>query len=87
MIAFLAQNARNISFVINQDELVDNVLSVAVMEQLGFKKDSGQDLAHINDFTLIDYQYLIVLMNQGRVVIFDCSMVFEGSARQVRYIN
>ena len=44
MIAFLAQNARNISFVINQDELVDNVLSVAVMEQLGFKKDSGQGL-------------------------------------------
>ena len=57
------------------------------MEQLGFKKESGMDMSHINDFTLLDFQYLIVLMNQGRVVVFDCSMVLEGSARQVRYIN
>ena len=57
------------------------------MEQLGFKKVSGMDMSHINDFTLLDFQYLIVLMNQGRVVVFDCSMVLEGSARQVRYIN
>lgn len=49
--------------MINQDELVDNVINVATMEQLGFKKDKGEDLAHINDFTLIDFQYLIVLMN------------------------
>ena len=63
MLVFLAQNARNISFVINQEQLVDNVLNVSNMESLGFKKENGIDMAHINDFTLIDFQYLIVLMN------------------------
>jgi len=34
------------------------------MEQLGFKKDgaSGPDTGVILDFTLVDFQYLIVLM-------------------------
>ena len=41
--------------MINQDDLVDNVLSVAVMEQLGFKKENGVDMSHINDFTLLDF--------------------------------
>ena len=45
------------------------------------------DLAHINDFTLLDFQYLLILMNQGKFVVFDCSMVLEGSARQVRLLN
>lgn len=86
--AFLAQNARNISFVINQEELCDNVLSVDVMEQLGFKREAaGVDHSVISDFTLLDFQYLVVLMTQGRVVVFDCSLVLEGSARQVRYVN
>ena len=63
VLVFLAQNAKNISFVINQEELCDNVLSLDVMQNLGFKKENGVDMAHINDFTLLDYQYLIVLMN------------------------
>ena len=87
ILAFLAQNARNISFVINQDELVDNVLSVPVMEQIGFRKENGVDMAHINDFTILDFQYLLILMNQGKFVVFDCAMVLDGSARQVRLLN
>ena len=38
VLIFLAQNAKNISLVINQEELCDNVVSHAVMEQLGFGK-------------------------------------------------
>lgn len=57
------------------------------MEKLGYKKENGVDLSHINDFTLVDFQYLVVLMNQGRYVVFDCSMVLDGSARNVRFIN
>lgn len=45
VLVFLAQNARNISFVINQEELCDNVLSLDVMHNLGFKKDNGVDLS------------------------------------------
>ena len=70
------------------------MLSVNVMEQLGFKYNSNDeagganaDMSLINDFTLIDFQYLVVLMKQGRFVVFDCSMVLEGSARQLRYVN
>ena len=44
-------------------------------------------MAHINDFTILDFQYLLILMNQGKFVVFDCSMVLEGSARQVRLLN
>ena len=59
VLVFLAQNARNLSFVINQEELCDNVLSISVMEQLGFKKDgaSGVDTGVILDFTLVDFHY------------------------------
>ena len=59
------------------------MLSVSVMEQLGFKKDGagGVDMGIIHDFTLVDFQYLIVLMSQGHFVVFDCLMVLEGSAR------
>ena len=44
------------------------MLSVTVMEQLGFKEDAqsastGIDMSLINDFTLTDFQYLVVLMN------------------------
>lgn len=87
VLVFLAQNARNISFVINQEELCDNVLSMDVMQNLGFKKENGVDLSQINDFTLIEHQYLIVLMNQGHIVVFDCSMVLSGGARQLRFVN
>ena len=73
--------------MINQEELCDNVLSLDVMKNLGFRKESSIDLSLINDFTLIDYQYLIILMNQGRIVVFDCSMVLAGSARQLRFVN
>lgn len=45
VLVFLAQNARNISFVINQEELCDNVLSLDVMQNLGFKKENGVDLS------------------------------------------
>lgn len=53
------------------------------MEQLGFKKDGagGVDMGIIHDFTLVDFQYLIVLMSHGHFVVFDCLMVLEGSAR------
>ena len=72
VLVLLAQNARNISFVINQEELCDNVLSLDVMQKLGFKKESAgaaesgsgsPDMSQICDFTLLDLQYLIVLMN------------------------
>lgn len=46
VLAFLAQkNMKNISFVINQDDLVENVLQIHVMEDLGFKKENGVDLS------------------------------------------
>ena len=65
------------------------MLSLSVMEQLGFKKDvgSGADTGLISDFTLVDFQFLVVLMSQGRFLVFDCAMVLEGSSRQVRYLN
>ena len=57
------------------------------MEQIGFRKENGVDMAHINDFTILDFQYLLILMNQGKFVVFDCAMVLDGSARQVRLLN
>ena len=83
VLVFLAQNARNISFVINQEELCDNVLSLDVMQNLGFKKEASScvDLSQIVDFTLLEHQYLVVLMAQGHILVFDCSMVLSGGAR------
>lgn len=77
--------------MINQEDLCEDVISHAVIEQLGFnkKKDStdGSSPGVILDFTLVDFHYLLILMGQGRVIVFDCSNVLKGAAYQVRFLN
>ena len=68
-----------------------------MLEGLGFKKGSASqaskstkvssDQQLISDFTLIDFRYLLILINKCHVVVFDCHQVLSGSARQVRNIN
>ena len=99
MLALLSQKADNITFVINQQELCDNVIGVNVLKDLGFSKSASaqgsqstangsSDTQVIKDFTLVDFRFLVVLMSNNRnLVVFDCHQVLSGSARQVRNIN
>lgn len=89
VVAFLGANAQNISFVIEQQDLCDNVIGFTVLQELGFKKPAagGPDSSAIQDFTLVDFRYLLVLMPQGNIVVFDSYLVLTGGARQVRFLN
>ena len=63
----------------NQEELCDNVIRTSDLDQLGFKKEpnGGVDMGIIHDFTLIDFQYLVLLMGKDKFLVFDCQMVLE----------
>ena len=44
----------------------------------------------ILDFTLLNFTLLVVLLNTGELVVFDCQQVLQGgsgSVRQVRYLD
>ena len=90
VMCFLGKEADNISLVIDQQELCDNVISANVLEDLGIKKKAGAVNSDITivDFTLMDFHFLVVLLNTGDLVVFDCHKVLNGgSVRQVRYLN
>ena len=74
------------------------MIGANVLEGLGFKKGHSSSQASksakvssdqqlISDFTLVDFRYLLILINKCHVVVFDCHQVLSGSARQVRNIN
>lgn len=72
------------------------MIGATVLEDLGFKRSSGTSSgsadinassALISDFTIVDFRYLVVLLQRTHIVVFDCHQVLEGSARQARYIN
>lgn len=76
MLVFLTGASKNISFLLNQTELTENVISEAVLHETG--------LTEILDFTVVerrgpDYLYLACLGKGGKLVIFDCrALVFQG---------
>jgi hypothetical protein len=75
VLGLLSQFSTNISFVINQQELCENVIGANVLEDIGFKRGqpaSGNSEQIISDFTLVDFRYLVILVNKTYLVVFDC---------------
>ena len=63
-----------------------------VLGELGIEKKGGSSNSEVSilDFTLLDFSYLVILLNTGELVVFDCNKVLiggSGSVRQVRYLN
>ena len=66
-LVFLTQKATNLSILLDQQELSENVISEAVQKETG--------LGEILDFTLVerhDLFYLVCLAKSGKLVILDC---------------
>ena len=94
ILGLLGQDASNITFVINQQELCDNIIGPNIFEDLELKngasakgssdaKSAQKSESHqlITDFTLMDFRYLLVLVNKRNVVVFDCQQLLTGDAR------
>ena len=63
-----------------------------VLGELGIQKKGGASNSEVQilDFTLLDFSFLVILLNTSELVVFDCHKVLiggSGSVRQVRYLN
>ena len=38
------------------------------------------------DFTIVDFQFLVVLLKSANLVVFDCEPLLQGNSRMVRYM-
>jgi len=82
MLCFLDQGARNVTILFNQQELCDNVISASVLKDIGL----GAADAKIQDFSIVGFQFLVILVKQSNLVVFDVEQVLSGRDRQVRYM-
>ena len=90
VMCFLGKQANNLSLLIDQQELCDNVIGVSVVEELGLKKKGSATNSDVQivDFTLMDFKYLVILLSSSVLVMFDCDkLLIGGSVRQVRFLN
>jgi len=74
LLVFLTQKATNLSILLDQQELSENVISDAVQKEAG--------LSEILDFTIVerqqpDYLYLVCLLKAGKLVTFDCKSLLN----------
>ena len=92
VLCFLGKQARNISLVVDQQELCDKVIGDNILRELGIdvKGGSSSSSVQILDFTLLNFSLLVVLLNTSDLVVFDCQQVLaggSGSVGQVRYLD
>lgn len=74
---FLTQKGQNLSILLDQQELSENVIGDAVQKEF--------QIGEILDFTLVerqspDYLYLICLVESGKLLIFDCKSLLVSQA-------
>ena len=89
VMCFLGKSANNLSLLIDQQELCDNVIGVSVLEELGLKKKGSTNSdVQILDFTLMDFKYLVILLSSNALIVFDChKLLVRGNERNVRFLS
>jgi hypothetical protein len=80
ILAFLDHRARNVSLLLDQQELCETVISENVLTDLGFTQEDK-----ITDLTVVGFQHLVALI-KTQLVVFDCEPVLRGASPTVRYM-
>ena len=81
---FLDQFARNVTILlVEKQELCDNVIGEHVLEDIGFA-DTAEDM--ITDFTIVGFQFLVVLIRSQHLVVFDCQPLLCANSRTANFM-